>query len=74
MDIVVNKIPNATSIPARAIFTKAGNPIVYVGRGGTYRATPVKVEARNPDEVAISGVPAGATVALMDIGKASAKK
>lgn len=74
MDIVINRIPNATSIPARAIFTKAGSPIVYLRRGGVYRATPVKVEARNPDEVAISGLPAGATVALMDIEKASAKK
>jgi len=74
MDIVVSKIPNAISIPARAVFTKAGSPIVYVRHGGAYRATPVKVEARNPDEVAISGVPAGATVALMDIEKASARK
>jgi hypothetical protein len=34
----------------------------------------VKVEARNPDEVAISGVPAGTAVALKDIEKEAPKK
>jgi HlyD family secretion protein len=74
MDIVVNRIPKAISIPARALFTKAGSPVVYVKDGTSYRAMQVKVEARNPDEIAISGVPAGSTVALKDIGKEGAKK
>lgn len=74
MDIVVNRIPKAISIPARALFTKAGNPVVYVRQGGSYRAVEVKVEARNPDELAISGIPAGATVALKDIAKEGPKK
>jgi HlyD family secretion protein len=74
MDIVVNKIPKAISIPARALFTKAGNPVVYARHGSSYRAVEVKVEARNPDEVAISGIPAGTSVALKDIGKEDAKK
>lgn len=74
MDIVVSRIPNAVSIPARALFTKAGSPVVYAGRAGKYRAVEVKVEARNPDEVAISGIPAGSTVALMDIEKKGAVK
>jgi multidrug efflux pump subunit AcrA (membrane-fusion protein) len=74
MDIVVNKIPHALSIPARALFTKAGNPVVYARHGGSYGAVEVKVEARNPDEVAISGVPAGTVVALKDIEKEAPKK
>jgi len=74
MDIVVNKIAHAISIPARALFTKAGEPVVYVRRGGSYHAVEVKVEARNPDEVAISGVPAGTVVALQDIEKEMPKK
>jgi hypothetical protein len=74
MDIVVNKIPHAISIPARALFTKSGQPVVYVRRGGSYHAAEVKVEARNPDEVAISGVSAGAVVALKDIEKETPKK
>lgn len=74
MDIVVHKIPNAISIPARALFTKSGSPVVYARRGGGYRAVEVKVEARNPDEVAISGIPAGSTVALVDVEKQGARK
>jgi HlyD family secretion protein len=74
MDIVVSRIPHAISIPARALFTKAGNPVVYTGQGGSYHAVEVKVEARNPDEVAISGIPAGSTVALVDVEKRGAKK
>jgi multidrug efflux pump subunit AcrA (membrane-fusion protein) len=74
MDIVVNRLPHALSIPARALFTKAGNPVVYARHGGSYRAVEVKVEARNPDEVAISGVPAGTAVALKDIEKEAPKK
>jgi hypothetical protein len=74
MDIVVKKLPNAISIPARALFTKNGSPVVYLRQGGGYQAMEVKVAARNPDEVAISGIPAGATVALKDIDKEGAKK
>jgi multidrug efflux pump subunit AcrA (membrane-fusion protein) len=73
MDIVISKIPHAISVPARALFTKSGNPVVYVQHGGKYDAAEVKVEARNPDEVAISGVPAGTTVALVDIARQAKK-
>ena len=74
MDIVVNRIAKAISIPARALFTKSGSPVVYLKDGSSYRAVQVKVEARNPDEIAISGVPAGSSIALKDIGKEGAKK
>jgi HlyD family secretion protein len=74
MDIVVNRVPNAISIPAKALFTRAGKPIVYLANGDHYRPVEVKVEARNPDEVAVSGLPPGATVALVDVEKKDAKK
>jgi HlyD family secretion protein len=74
MDIVVNRIANAISIPAKALFTKNGNPVVYLGSGANFRAVEVKVDARNPDEVAVSGIPAGSTVALVDVEKRQAKK
>ena len=38
MDIIVNRIPNAISIPAKALFTRAGKPIVYLAENGRYRA------------------------------------
>jgi HlyD family secretion protein len=66
MDVIVNKIPNALSIPAKALFTLHGKPVVYVARGGGWRAVEVEVLARNPDEVAVKGLEAGHTVALVE--------
>ncbi len=74
MDIVINRIPNALSVPAKALFKRAGKPIVYVAEKGGYRAVEVEMLARNPDEVAITGVPEGATVALVDVDKEGTKK
>jgi hypothetical protein len=39
---------------------------VYVAKDGSYRAAEVKVLARNPDEVAISGIDEGAMVTLSE--------
>ena len=66
MDVVLRKIPNALSVPTKAIFTRNGKPVVYVPRGGAYAAVEVEVEARNPDEAAIKGVPDGAKVTLAE--------
>jgi RND family efflux transporter MFP subunit len=74
MDIIVNKIPNAISIPSKALFTRDGKPIVYVANKGRYSAAKVDVLARNPDEVAITGVPAGSMVTLLDVEKKDQKK
>ena len=74
MDIVINRIPNAISIPAKALFTRAGKPIVYVGDNGHYKAVEVQVQARNPDEIAITGIRAGSMVALVDAEKKDQKK
>ncbi|MGA8030634.1 MAG: efflux RND transporter periplasmic adaptor subunit [Bryobacteraceae bacterium] len=65
-DIVETKIPDAVSIPAKALFTQEGNPIVYVKNNGRYMPVHVRVRARNTDEVAISGLPAGTLVALTE--------
>ena len=74
MDIVVSRIPNAISIPSKALFTRAGKPIVYLSEQGRYRAVEVEVLARNPDEVAISGIRPDSTVALVDVTKQERKK
>jgi HlyD family secretion protein len=74
MDIIVNRIPNATSIPAKAVFTRDGKPVVFLASKGHYTPAIVEVLARNPDEVAVKGVPAGATVALADPDKKESKK
>jgi RND family efflux transporter MFP subunit len=77
-DIVETKIPGAISIPAKALFTRDGKPVVYVKSGEQYVARPVQVTAKNPDEVAITGIDAGTMVALADptaltAGKADGK-
>jgi RND family efflux transporter MFP subunit len=66
LDIVVDRVKNAISIPAKALFTRDGKPIVYLANQGHYRPVEVQVLARNPDEMAISGVAAGSMVALAD--------
>lgn len=71
MDVVVDRIPNAISIPAKALFTRRGKPIVYLANGGRYEATEVEVLARNQDEVAIRGIPDGAKVTLVEPEKNS---
>ena len=74
MDIVISRIPKAISIPAKALFTRAGKPIVYLAGRTGYKPVEVKVEARNPDEVAISGIAAGSTIALVDVERKDQKK
>ena len=69
MDIVINRIPNAISIPSKALFTRAGKPVVYLASRGGYKPIEVQVQARNPDEIAVTGVAAGALVALADPAK-----
>ena len=66
LDIVVNRLPDAISIPTKALFTRNGKPIVYVlGKNG-YIPTEVELLARNPDEVAIKGITANDKVTLVE--------
>jgi HlyD family secretion protein len=73
LDITVDRVPKAISIPAKAIFTRDGKPIVYLANHGHYLAKEVQVLARNPDEVAISGISPGSMVALVDPEKKEKK-
>jgi multidrug efflux pump subunit AcrA (membrane-fusion protein) len=66
MDVILRRIPNALSVPAKALFTRDGKPLVYLARNGDYAPVIVDVEARNPDEVAIKGVPEGSQVTLSE--------
>jgi multidrug efflux pump subunit AcrA (membrane-fusion protein) len=74
MDIVIDRLPKTISVPAKAVFTRDGKPVVFVAQRGTYHAVVVQLLARNPDEVAVSGIPAGTMVALLDPEKKDAKK
>ena len=74
MDIVIDRLPKAITIPAKAVFTRDGKPVVFVQSGATYHPVTVQLLARNPDEVAVSGIKAGVNVALADPEKQETKK
>ncbi|HZL56362.1 MAG TPA: efflux RND transporter periplasmic adaptor subunit [Bryobacteraceae bacterium] len=65
-DLIEMRIPNAVSVPAKALFTIGGKPAVYIKAGGQYTPHQVQVKAKNPDEVAIEGIAGGTVVALTE--------
>jgi hypothetical protein len=66
MDIVVKRHTTVLSIPSKAVFSRNGRPVAYVSDAGRFRAVEIEVLARNPDEVAVSGLQAGGQVALVE--------
>ena len=71
IDVIVSRIPNALSVPVKALFTRGGKPVAYVAEAGKYRAVEVEVLARNPDEAAVKGLPEGSQVALVEPEKSA---
>jgi multidrug efflux pump subunit AcrA (membrane-fusion protein) len=68
MDVITSRIPNAISVPGKAVFTRDGKPVVYVAqKDGSYRAVNVEIVARNPDEVAVRGIPENSLVSLTEL-------
>lgn len=65
-DLIETRLPNTVSIPAKALFSVGGKPIVYVKANGRYVAMEVRVKAKNPDEVAIEGIDGGTVVTLTE--------
>lgn len=66
LDVIISRIPDAISVPAKAVFTRNGKAIVLTPHEGGWKPIEVTVVARNPDEVAVRGISAGTTVALTD--------
>jgi len=67
MDVITSRIPNAISIPGKAIFTRDGKPIVYLSQKEGFAPVEIEILARNPDEVAVRGIPENSVVALSDL-------
>lgn len=65
-NIVLSEMHSVLWVPAEAIFRLDNKPVVYVLQGGKFSSQPVKVLRQGPTRIAISGVAAGATVALTD--------
>ena len=73
-DVVIARIPDAISIPAKALFTDQGKPVVYIKTKTGYEPKVVEVLARNPDDIAIKGIGAGVSVTLAEPPLAGRKK
>ena len=66
VDIIIERIANAISVPAGAVFTRQGRPTVYVAEKSEWLPHEVEILARNPDEVAIKGITEGTKVSLVE--------
>jgi len=65
--VVVDRIPNAITIPTQASFQRSGRTVVYVVKGSKYEERPIDVSRRSRDRVLVSaGLQAGDRVALQD--------
>ncbi|HTB10863.1 MAG TPA: efflux RND transporter periplasmic adaptor subunit [Bryobacteraceae bacterium] len=77
VDFIVERIPDAISVPASAVFTRQGRPAVYVAEKNAWMPHEVEILARNPDEVAINGITEGTKVSLVEpdaVGTSNQKK
>jgi multidrug efflux pump subunit AcrA (membrane-fusion protein) len=59
-------IPDALHLPRQAVFDKNGKNHIFVKTGDGFEEREIKVEQRSESRVAISGVPEGTEVALID--------
>lgn len=65
--VIVDRIPNAISIPVQASFMKSGHTVVYVWTGSKFSEREVQVERRSRDRALISsGLAPGERIALQD--------
>jgi RND family efflux transporter MFP subunit len=65
--VVVDRIPNAISIPVQASFMKSGRTVVYVWDGSKFKERAVQIERRSRDRALISsGLEPGDRIALQD--------
>jgi HlyD family secretion protein len=65
--VVVDRVANAITIPAQALFQKSGQNVAYVWQGSQFEERDVEVGRRSSDKIMIlEGLRAGDQVALKD--------
>jgi HlyD family secretion protein len=65
--VVVDRVPDAITIPAQALFQKSGQNVAYVWHGGEFEEREIEVGRRSGDKVLIAkGVAEGEKIALRD--------
>ena len=60
------EVAGALHVPRQAVFDKNGKSYVFVKAGERFDQREVKVEQRTESRVALSGVPEGTEIALVD--------
>lgn len=67
VEIIIDKIPNAISIPNQAVFEKEGRLVAYVKKGNAYEERPFKALKRSETVMVLeSGLQPGEVIALAD--------
>jgi HlyD family secretion protein len=65
--VIVDRVPDAITIPAQASFAKSGQTVAYVWNGSAFQERAIQIERRSRDRVLISsGLKPGDLVALKD--------
>jgi HlyD family secretion protein len=65
--VIVDRVPDAITIPAQASFVKSGQTVAYVWNGSAFQERTIQIERRSRDRILISsGLKPGDLVALKD--------
>jgi len=65
--VIVERVPNAISIPAQASFMKSGRTVAYVWNGSSFAERTIQIDRRSRDRCLVSsGLQSGDRVALKD--------
>jgi RND family efflux transporter MFP subunit len=65
--VIVDKVQNAVTLPAQALFQKSGQNVAYVWHSGQFEERAIEVGRRSGDRILVAkGVSAGEQVALRD--------
>ena len=65
--VIVDRVPNAITIPAQAMFQRSGQNVTYVWRGTQFEERAIEVGRRSGDKITVAkGVSPGEQVALKD--------
>jgi HlyD family secretion protein len=65
--VIVDRVPDAITIPAQAMFQKSGQNVAYVWRGTQFEERAIDIGRRSGDKIMVAkGINAGEQVALRD--------
>jgi len=65
--VIVDRVPDAISIPSQASFLKSGQTVAYVWSGAKFEERPIQIERTSRDRILVAnGLKAGDRVALKD--------